>query len=178
MPDPTTHFAYAGDAEPVLADPEVRTAYATAARAVLAGKYTRAPLRVTSARLRPEPAVGFAEPVHPQALRSNRTFLEEVVMVELAPLGAEQLKFPSEVAPERLAVARQLLLQSAQNDDEVQAVDAYLTVLLARTRGMLRQCWPEVEVVALALLERGVLDGVEVAHRVRCVQGIRSATLN
>lgn len=178
MSELTSHFVHPGDTEPTLSDPEVRVAYATAAQAVLAGKYTRAPLRVTGARLRPLPGVAFAEPAHPQALRTNRSFLEEVVMVELAPLAAEQLKFPAETAPERLAAARHLLVQAAQNDDEAQAVDAYLTVLLARTRSTLRLCWPEVEVVALALLERGVLDGVEVAHRMRCVQGIRSATLN
>ncbi|AFZ68994.1 hypothetical protein [Deinococcus peraridilitoris] len=178
MPDLPSPLLQPGDHEPILTDPETRAAYAMAARAVLAGKYPRAPLRVVTARLRPTPEVRLAEAVHSQALRTNRAFLEEVVMVELAPLGAEQIKFGAEGTADSLERARQLLLSAAQHDDEALSVDSYLTVLLARTRGSLRHCWPEVEVVALALIERGVLDEVEIAHRVRCVQGIRSVTLN
>ncbi len=51
-------------------------------------------------------------------------------------------------------------------------------MLLARVRGELRRSWAEVEIVTIGLRERGVLDGHEIEHRVRCAQGIRSATLN
>lgn len=175
MPNLPLHPATAPALE---ADLETRAAYALAARAVLAGKHNRPTLRVTRARLRPEVQLDFADHVHADALRVNRAFLEETVMVTLAGHAAQTIKYGEAQDGQGVPRARDLLLNAAQNDDEREAADAYLTVLLARARGVLRRCWAEVEVVALALLERGVLDGVEIEHRVHCVQGIRSATLN
>lgn len=177
MPNQHPHLTSA-PAREAEADLEARAAYALAARAVLAGKHNRPTLRVTNARIRPEARLNFAEAVHPEALRVNRAFLEETVMVSLAGVAAQTIKFGEVHDQEELHRAREVLAGAAQNEDELEATEAYLTLLLARARGVLRRCWAEVEVVALALLERGVLDGVEIEHRVRCVQGIRSATLN
>lgn len=153
-------------------------AYRVAATAVLAGKFKRPTLRVHSARLYPHPGLTFEDTATPQALHANRAYLEETVMTLLAAPAAEQIKFGHTPDAPALEEARTLLLGAARNDDEAEAVGAYLAVLLARARGELRRAWVEVEVVGMALQERGVLEGLEVRHRIECVQGIRSATLN
>lgn len=155
-----------------------RAAYAVAGAAVLAGKFSRPTLRVASARLYPQAEVTFADTAAEAALRVNRPFLEETVMTVLAGVAAQEIKFGAAHATEALERAARLLRAAARSDDEAGAEDAYLTVLLARARGELRRSWVEVEVVSLALQERGVLSGVEVQHRVECVQGIRGTTLN
>lgn len=155
-----------------------RSAYAVAATAVLAGKFSRPTLRVAAARLYPEPSVTFEHAATPPALRANRTYLEETVMTVLAAPAAEQIKFGALPDAPALDEARQLLTDAAHSSDEAEAVESYLATLLARARGELRRAWVEVEVVGMALQERGVLGGVEVRHRVECVQGIRGATLN
>jgi len=149
-----------------------------AATAVLAGKYSRATLRVSTARLYPEPSVTFGDTATLHALRANRSYLEETVMTLLAAPAAEQIKFGHLPGTPALDQARKLLTDAAHSSDEAEAVEAYLAVLLARARGELRRAWVEVEVVGMALQEHGVLGGVEVRHRVECVQGIRGATLN
>ncbi|SMB80274.1 hypothetical protein [Deinococcus hopiensis] len=153
-------------------------AYALAGAAVLAGKFNRPTLRVTSARLYPEAQVTFGDTAVAFALRANRAFLEETVMTVLAEAAAQEIKFGAVGDARPLERAAQLLREAAQSSDEAEVGEAYLTVLLARTRGELRRSWVEVEVVSMALQERGVLSGQEIQHRVDCVQGIRGTTLN
>ncbi|MBB6096773.1 hypothetical protein HNR42_000185 [Deinobacterium chartae] len=155
-------------------DPRLRRAYALAGTAVAASKLSRPTLRL--ARLGLEEGARYHTPALPAALRQNRAFLEDNVMAELAAVAAEQIKFGAALTD--MAPMRRTLEQAAANADEAEATQAYLEVLLARARGLLRRCWAEVEIVAMALQEHRVLEGSEVEHRIRCAQGIRSNTLN
>lgn len=175
MPNLTPSVAVPADPE---RSPELPAALSLAAQAVLAGIYRRPSLRVRLARLRPEARLTFAELPALTALRHNRAFLEETVMVALAPLAARQIKFGAAATAEDFEEGRRTLVLAAGSQDEAEAVEAYLQVLLARARAALRHRWAEVEVLGLALLECGALDETEIAHRLNCVQGIRSATLN
>lgn len=153
-------------------------AYGLAATAVMASKFRRPTLRVRQARLRPEATLTFEVNVTDEALRHNRTYLEETVMVELAPHAARRIKFGAAPDAQDLAAARRRLHVSAHGDEERVAVDAYMAVLLARATDELRRSWAEVEIVTIGLLGHGALDGSEIEHRLRCAGGIRGATLN
>ncbi|UBV42926.1 hypothetical protein LAJ19_01485 [Deinococcus taeanensis] len=144
-----------------------------AAEAYLAHTHPRAPLRLDRVTLH---GVTYASAPDPAALRLNRPLAEEVVMVALAAREAATLT--GSPAPEDGRDARQLLDQSLNDPDERSTLDAYLTVLSARTRARLRRAWSEVEVLAAGLREHGELDAAQVAHRVACAQGIRATLLN
>ncbi|GGL99335.1 hypothetical protein [Deinococcus aerophilus] len=147
-----------------------------AAEAVLAQLSGRAPLRIESVSLADGPAVRYALAPDLQAMRANRGLMEDVVMTALAaPMAAGMLGLPP-VAPGR--DARALLDAALTEPEEREAVDAYLTVLSARTRTSLRRAWAEIGVVAAGLREHGVLDLQDVQHRMACAQGIRGTLLN
>jgi len=170
MPETTT-FA-------TTAEQHDQATYATAATVVLASKFNRPTLRVETARVRPTAHVHFHSHAHKTALRTNRAFLEETVIVMLAAPAAEEIKHGRILNRDALARVEQLLGDTAANDDERDAAHAYLTVLLARARAALRRNWAEVEIISMALQEHGFLDATQIDHRLRCTQGIRSATLN
>lgn len=161
-------------------DAEDRAAFAAAAAAVLALKFNRPTLRPERVQARPAVALRFAQQAVPAALRAHRALREETALVLLAGAAAEHVKFGGAPDPAALDAARALLAASAPSDDEADpdVVEASLTVLTARARAELRRAWAEVEIVAIGLRAHGALDGVEVEHRVRCAQGIRSAALN
>lgn len=161
-----------------LSDTELSSAYGLAGSAVLACKFNRPTLRVKEVRMRPHVSMEFVARVQSVTLRAHRPLLEETVMTHLASVAAQQIKFGEALDGSPLDAARRLLKDAAANEDESDAVEAYLTILLARARGELRRAWAEVEIVALGLRERGALDGDAVEHRVRCASGIRTATLN
>ncbi|WP_146237209.1 hypothetical protein [Deinococcus yavapaiensis] len=161
-----------------LSDTELSFAYGLAGSAVLACKFNRPTLRVKEVRVRPQPSLHFVARAQPGTLRVHRALLEETVMTQLAGVAARQIKFGEAQDDGALDGARRLLKDAAAHEDESDAVEAYLTILLARARGELRRAWAEVEIVTLGLREAGVLDGDAVEHRVRCASGIRSATLN
>lgn len=161
-----------------LSDTELSFAYGVAGSAVLASKFNRPTLRVKEARVRPRASLEFVVRVLPATLRAHRSLLEETVMTHLASIAAQQIKFGEALDDAALQAARRLLKDAAASEDEADAVEAYLTILLARARGELRRAWAEVEIVTLGLRERGALDGDAIDHRVRCASGIRTATLN
>ncbi len=99
-------------------------------------------------------------------------------MALLAGPAAEALKFAETHDTSALERARSVLQAAARTPEEAGATDAYLEILLARTRGELREVWTEVEVVTLGLLEHGSLSADEVRQRQHCVRGIRSSLLN
>lgn len=160
----------------VPADPHTR-ALLLAAEAVLAHLHPRAPLRLETAAL--EGGVTYAAQPHAQALVASRALLEEVVMTALAQSAAARLLgLPR---PEQAATGRdpqRLLASALTQPEEAEVQGAYLTVLEARARALLRRHWAEVQVVAAGLREHGLLDRQSVAHRVACAQGIRGTLLN
>lgn len=147
-----------------------------AAEAVLAHLHPRAPLRLQQVSL--EGGVTYAAEPHPQALAMNRGLLEEVVLVALAGAAAARLMGVSLPTGGDGRDARALLASALTQPEEAEVQDAYLTVLEARARAVLRRSWAEVEVVAAGLREHGTLDAQSVAHRVACAQGIRRTLLN
>ncbi|WP_102127364.1 hypothetical protein [Deinococcus planocerae] len=148
-----------------------------AAEAVLAHLHPRAPLRLAEVSL-DGPGVTYACPPDPQAMTLNRGLREEVALVALARAAmARLLGLTAEVGrPGR--DARGLLGSALRDPEELEVLDAQLTVLEARARALLRRSWAEVEVVAVGLREHGTLDAQAVAHRVACAQGIRGTLLN
>lgn len=158
-----------------------------AAETVLAHLSGRAPLRITSVSLADDPAAGpavrYALAPDLDALRANRGLLEDMVMAALAaPVAAEMLGLaPAHGAASPPAAgrdARSLLDAALTEPEEREALDAYLSVLTARTRAQVRRAWAEIGVVAAGLREHGTLDAQEVRHRVACAQGIRGTLLN
>jgi hypothetical protein len=151
-----------------------------AAEAVLAHLHPRAPLRLAQVSLEETPGVTYALAPDPQALTLNRGLREEVVLVALARGAMARLLGTGEedgrATPDR--DARALLASSLRDPEELEVLDAQLTVLEARARALLRRSWAEVEVVAAGLREHGTLDAQAVAHRVACAQGIRGTLLN
>lgn len=151
-----------------------------AAEAVLAHLHPRAPLRVERVALGETPGVTYALAADPQALALNRGLREEVALVGLARSAMARLLGLAVGAGEGPACRdpRALLTATLTDPEELEVLDAQLTVLEARARALLRRSWAEVEVVAAGLREHGELDAREVAHRVACAQGIRGTLLN
>ncbi|MBB5232735.1 hypothetical protein [Deinococcus budaensis] len=149
-----------------------------AAEAVLAHLHPRAPLRVAGVTL-DAPGVSYPLDPDPQALAAHRGLREDVVLVALARTAMARLL--SVALPEAEAAARnprRLLAAAVTDPEELEVLDAQLTVLEARARALLRRSWAEVEVVAAGLREYGQLDPQAVAHRIACAQGIRGTLLN
>lgn len=173
-PAPLTTTAPSGD---------LRTAsLLLAAEAVLAHLHPRAPLRLRRVALGETPGVTYALAPDPQALALNRALREEVALVGLArPAMARLLGLVGEEGETGGDVCRDpraLLAATLSDPEELEVLDAQLTVLEARARALLRRSWAEVEVVAAGLREYGELDGQSVAHRIACAQGIRGTLLN
>ncbi|MDV6373452.1 hypothetical protein [Deinococcus arenicola] len=147
-----------------------------AAEAVLAQLSGRAPLRIESVSVADGPAVRYALTPDVNAMRTNRGLMEDVVMAALAaPVTAAMLELP------HLAGTRdpRALLEAALTEpEEREILDAYLAVLMARTRVSLRRAWAEIGVVAAGLQEHGTLDAQAVQYRMACAQGIRGTLLN
>lgn len=161
--------------------PDLHTAsLLLAAEAVLAALHPRAPLRL--AGVAPGAGVTYHLAPDPQALAAHRGLREDVVLVALArPAMARLLALPQEGLEDVSEAARdpRTLLASALTDpEELEVLDAQLTVLEARARALLRRSWAEVEVVAAGLREYGQLDAQSVAYRIACAQGIRGSLLN
>lgn len=149
-----------------------------AAEAVLAQLSGRAPLRVDSVSVEGGASVRYALSPDLDALRANRGLLEDVVMAALAaPVAAELLGLTSP-QPATCRDALTLLDAALTEPEEREVLDAYLSVLSARTRISLRRAWAEIGVVAAGLREHGTLDAQDVRHRMACAQGIRGTLLN
>ncbi|THF69994.1 hypothetical protein E7T06_09580 [Deinococcus sp. Arct2-2] len=146
-----------------------------AAEAVLAHLHPRAPLRLAQVNFE---GVAYASAPDPDALRLNRALAEEVVLVASAQAAARALLG---LAPSRMGLVRdagELLASGLTEPEEKEVLPAYLSVLEARARVLLRRSWAEVEVVAAGLRELGQLDARDVAHRIACAQSIRGTLLN
>jgi hypothetical protein len=160
---------------PALADRDGAATLA-AAEAVLAQLSGRAPLRVDSVSAADGPIVRYALAPDVAAMRANRGLLEDVVMAALAaPMAADLLGLRQ---PAGSRDARTLLDAALTEPEEREVLEAYLTVLSARTRVQLRRAWAEIGVVAAGLREHGTLDAQDVRHRMACAQGIRGTLLN
>lgn len=147
-----------------------------AAEAVLAQMSGRAPLRIDRVSVTDGPEVRYALTPDVEAMRANRGLLEDVVMTALAaPVVAGMLELP-QIAGTR--DARALLDAALTEPEDREVIDAYLSVLTARTRVSLRRAWAEIGVVAAGLREHGTLDAQDVRHRMACAQGIRGTLLN
>lgn len=147
-----------------------------AAEAVLATQSGRAPYRVTQVSL--QGGVTYALDLDPWALKGNRSLLEDAILIGFAaPVVAELSGQPQPGAGGPRA-PRTLAMESLIEAEELEVMDAYLTVLRARCQVALRRAWAEVQVVAAGLREHGTLDHEAVAYRLRCAQGIRSTLLN
>lgn len=151
-----------------------------AAEAVLAHLHPRAPLRLTEVSLESAPGVLYALAPDPQALALNRGLREEVALVALARTAMARLLNVADRGGAGMTKrdARTLLTSALRDPEELEVLDAQLTVLEARARSLLRRSWAEVEVVAAGLREHGTLDAQAVAHRIACAQGIRGTLLN
>lgn len=147
-----------------------------AAEAVLAHLHPRAPLRLAQVTL--ESGVCYVTAPDSDALRLNRALAEEVVLVASAQVAAGALLGTGAVNARSPRVAAELLALALTEPEEQEVLPAYLSVLEARARVLLRRSWAEVEVVAAGLRELGRLDGRDVAHRIACAQSIRGTLLN
>ncbi|ANE43472.1 hypothetical protein [Deinococcus puniceus] len=146
-----------------------------AAEAVLAHLHPRAPLRLAQVNFE---GVAYTSAPDADALRLNRALAEEVVLVASAQAAAGALLG---LAPSRMGSVRdagELLTLALTEPEEQEVLPAYLSVLEARARVLLRRSWAEVEVVAAGLRELGQLDARDVAHRIACAQSIRGTLLN
>lgn len=175
----TRPHSVAPTAQAALLTDRCTTSLLLAAEAVLAHLHPRAPLRLAHVSVEEGAGVTYHLAPDPQALLRSRGLREDVVLVALARSAmARLLKLPPPPAavPER--DARTLLASALHDPEELDVLDAQLTVLEARARAALRRSWAEVEVVAAGLREHGTLDAQAVAHRIACAQGIRSTLLN
>jgi hypothetical protein len=147
-----------------------------AAEAVLAHLHPRAPLRLAQVTL--DGGVSYAAAPDTDALRLNRALAEEVVLVASAQAAAAALLgcVATPVGVQR--DAGELLALALTDPEEQGVLPAYLSILEARARMLLRRSWAEVEVVAAGLRELGQLDARDVAHRISCAQSIRGTLLN
>ncbi|GGO28816.1 hypothetical protein GCM10008949_21720 [Deinococcus humi] len=149
-----------------------------AAEAVLAQLSGRAPLRIEAVSVANGPAVRYALSPDVEAMRANRGLLEDVVMAALAAPVAAELLGLSAPQPAECRNAHALLEAALTEPEEREVLDAYLAVLSARTRALVRRAWAEIGVVAAGLREHGTLDAQDVRHRMACAQGIRGTLLN
>lgn len=99
--------------------------------------------------------------------RDKRGWAHDTIVVLFGGVEAERLLDPEIPAADLEdggakdnGVIVDLLLELAADEDEQEALSEYLA---RRTRNFLRQYWPSVQAVALALLERKTLTGQEVA---------------
>jgi hypothetical protein len=146
-----------------------------AAEAVLAHLHPRAPLRLAQVSFE---GVTYASAPDADALRLNRALAEEVVLVASAQAAAGALLGLSAVRVGVTRDAGEVLALALTEPEEQEVLPAYLSVLEARARLLLRRSWAEVEVVAAGLRELGQLDARDVAHRISCAQSIRGTLLN
>ncbi|MFB9992485.1 hypothetical protein ACFFLM_10955 [Deinococcus oregonensis] len=161
----------------VSASPDTYTrSLLLAAEAVLAHLHPRAPLRLAQVSL--EEGVGYASVPDTAALRLNRALAEEVVLVASAQAAAGVVLGCGATPVGAQRDAGELLALALTDPEEQAVLPAYLSILEARARAVLRRSWAEVEVVAAGLREVGQLDSRDVAHRVSCAQSIRGTLLN
>ncbi|UQN05882.1 hypothetical protein [Deinococcus sp. QL22] len=146
-----------------------------AAEAVLAHLHPRAPLRLAQVTFE---GVAYATAPDADALRLNRALAEEVVLVASAQAAAGVLLGLAAGIAESQRSAGELLALALTEPEEQAVLPAYLSVLEARARVLLRRSWAEVEVVAAGLRELGQLDARDVAYRISCAQSIRGTLLN
>jgi len=147
-----------------------------ASEAVLAHLHPRAPLRLAQVTL--EGGVCYVTAPDPDALRLNRALAEEVALVASAQAGAGAWLGSARGNVGSARDAAELLALALTEPEEQEVLPAYLSVLEARARALLRRSWAEVEVVAAGLRELGQLDARDVAHRIACAQSIRGTLLN
>lgn len=161
----------------VSAHPDMHTrSLLLAAEAVLAHLHPRAPLRLAQVTL--DGGVSYATAPDADALRLNRALAEEVVLVALAQAAAGTLLGLAAGHAGSQRDAGELLALALTEPEEQTVLPAYLSVLEARARVLLRRSWAEVEVVAAGLRELGQLDARDVAYRIACAQSIRGTLLN
>lgn len=166
-------------AQPALLQDPRTASLLLAAEAVLAQLHPRAPLRLAGVSLEERAGVTYHLAPDPQAMTRSRGLREDVVLVALARAAmARLLHLPQPLDGVSERKARALLASALHDPEELEVLDAQLTVLEARARAALRRSWAEVEVVAAGLREHGSLDAQAVAHRIACAQGIRGTLLN